>query len=439
LIRGKEIYRLAFPAIVFNVTEPLIGLVDMAIIGQTGPTSAQAQGGVGLAAGLITTLIWGLAQIRTSISAIISRQFGRNDLTTVVSLIPQSLVLGAMASILVAIGIAANYEWIAYSLYGPLTNLTLHYSNQYLVIRSVGLPFSVSTALLFGVFRGYQNMHWAMNIGLSGALINIILDLILILGVGKQIPAYGVVGAAWASVSAQVMMFVLCVYVLYKKTPFNLKFVSKRNLYFNEMLQLFVNMLIRTVVLNFVFIMGNRYANKNGDVQLAAYTIGYHIWIFSSFFIDGFANAGNALAGRYSGAREMGALKILGKRLLRINFGIAITLSLIYLILSPVLGSYFNSDKEVIAAFNSTFWIIILGQPLNSVAFTFDGIFKGMGKAKYLRNNLLIASFFIFVPLLLGLNHRDQSTMAIWYALLGWMLFRGGALWWKFSRMVRGV
>ena len=126
----------------------------------------------------------------------------------------------------------------------------------------------------------------------------------------------GVKGAATASIVAQATMFILSIIVLYKKTPFTLSFSIKKNPFFNEMIHIFWNMFIRTLVLNIVFILANRFANKNGDVQLTAYTIGYNIWIFSSFFIDGFSNAGNALAGKYLGAKDRTNLSLLGEKLL---------------------------------------------------------------------------------------------------------------------------
>ena len=88
--------------------------------------------------------------------------------------------------------------------------------------------------------------------------------------------------------------------------------------------------------------------------------------------------------------------------MLKINLGIASGLSLVYLVLSPVIATYFNNDEAVITAFNATFWIIVLAQPLNSIAFTFDGIFKGMGEAKFLRDTLLIASFLSFYTITIG-------------------------------------
>ena len=85
MLSSKEINKLAIPAILFNITEPLIGLADIAIIGQIEEGSTLAQGGVGLAAGLIATLIWGFAQMRTSLSAIISRHYGSNQLEKVLT------------------------------------------------------------------------------------------------------------------------------------------------------------------------------------------------------------------------------------------------------------------------------------------------------------------------------------------------------------------
>ena len=98
----KEINKLAIPAVLFNITEPLIGLADIAIIGQIDEGATQAQGGVGLAAGLIATLIWGLGQMRTSLSAIISRHYGQGDLKPVYSLIAQTIQLTAIIGISVA-------------------------------------------------------------------------------------------------------------------------------------------------------------------------------------------------------------------------------------------------------------------------------------------------------------------------------------------------
>ena len=243
----------------------------------------QAQGGVGLAAGLFATLVWGFAQMRTALSAIISRHFGQNNLKPTFSLVPQTLVLTLLIGIIVSILTACFYDTITNFIYGKISPKTYLYSESYYLIRSLGLPFSLGIALFFGIFRGIQNTTWAMYICLIGGAINIVLDFILILGIDGLFNGMGVKGAATASIIAQATMFILSIIVLYKKTPFTLSFSIKKNPFFNEMIHIFWNMFIRTIVLNIVFILANRFANKNGDIQLTAYTIGYNIWIF--FFI----------------------------------------------------------------------------------------------------------------------------------------------------------
>ncbi|MFL2570593.1 MAG: MATE family efflux transporter [Parvicellaceae bacterium] len=436
MLTAKEINRLAIPAILFNITEPLIGLADIAIIGQLENDVIPAQGGVGLAAGLIATLVWGFAQMRTALSAIISRHFGQKDLSPTFSLIPQTILLTFIIGIVIALITGLFYENIAHFIYGQMSDKTYWFSSSYFKIRIIGLPLSLGIALFFGIFRGIQNTSWAMYISLIGGFTNILLDYVLIIGVDGVIQGTGVEGAAIASLIAQVTMLLLCIVVLIKKTPFNLNLSFKISPFFKEMILIFWNMFLRTLVLNVVFILANRYANKNGDIQLTAYTIGYNIWIFSSFFIDGYSNAGNALAGKFLGAKDNNNLAYLGRKLLKINLIISAGLGFVYLLSYPVIGSLFNENPEVITLFKSTFWIIIIAQPFNSIAFTFDGIFKGLGMAVYLRNTLIIGSLFVFIPILISLDYAGYELKAIWIAMMGWMMFRGGSLYWKFNKII---
>ena len=123
MLDKKEIRSLAIPAIIYNITEPLIGLADTAIIGQLENHSTIAQGGVGLAAGLIATLIWGFAQMRTSLSAIISRHVGSHQLRRINSLIPQVLLLTIVTGLILSLLLVIYYQEIVYLFFGK-TNLT---------------------------------------------------------------------------------------------------------------------------------------------------------------------------------------------------------------------------------------------------------------------------------------------------------------------------
>ena len=157
--------------------------------------------------------------------------------------------------------------------------------------------------------------------------------------------------------------------------------------------------------------------------------------IFSAFFIDGYSNAGNALAGKYIGQKNNLKLKILGFNLLKINIRIAIILMTIYILLYPFIGQFFNSNKIVIEVFQSFFWMVILAQPFNAIAFTFDGIFKGLGKAVDLRNTLIIGTFLFFIPSIYFLDLLLPNLISIWIALSIWMLYRGLSLLVKFKKI----
>lgn len=436
MLNKKEINSLAIPAILYNITEPLIGLVDTAIIGQIGEDSTIAQGGVGLAAGLIATLVWGFAQMRTSLSAIISRQFGANKIEIIKSLVPQTLLLTFFTGLILSILLITNYNYLANLVYGEINTNTFNYSKEYFIIRSYGLPLSLSIALFFGVFRGFQNTSWAMYISLLGGFSNIVLDLILVLGIEHIVSPMGVKGAAWASVFSQLLMVVLCGVFYLRKTPFNFKIDIKISPFFKEMLHIFFNMFVRTMVLNLVFLISNRYANSYGNSSLAAYTIAYNIWIFSAFFIDGYSNAGNALAGKFIGEKNKIKLQLLGKDLLKINIKIAVILMVIYTISYPYIGKLFNPEENVNIIFKSIFWMVIIAQPFNSIAFTFDGIFKGLGRAVDLRNTLIIGTFFFFIPTIYFLDLFIPELITIWIALTLWMIYRGVSLLIKFRKIV---
>lgn len=427
----KEINKLAIPAILYNITEPLIGLVDTAVIGQMDGDVTSAQAGIGLAAGIISTLVWGLAQIRTAVSALVSQYLGKGKLDKIASLIPQSLVFSALTGILFWLITALYFIPIANFLFINKTPSILSDADVYYQIRAIGLPFSLLIAGLFGVFRGLQNTSLAMYAAFIGGGLNIILDILLVKHFNM-----GIAGVAWASVFSQFSMVIVCLFFLKTRTPFPFIPSIKINPEFKNMLLISGNMLLRTMALNAAFIIALRYASKYGEASLAAYSVGIQIWLFSSFFIDGYSTAGNAMAGKFLGENNHDKLRALVIKLLKINGYVAAGLGLAYALLYPYLGQWFNDDKEVLLVFNSFLWIIIIAQPLNSFAFTMDGIFKGMGKAKLLRNTLIIGSFLIFIPTLVLTDYLGWEIMSIWTAFIAWMAFRGGTLVYWFFRKI---
>lgn len=194
------------------------------------------------------------------------------------------------------------------------------------------------------------------------------------------------------------------------------------------------NLFVRTIALNLAIYMANAYATGYGGKYIATQSILMNIWLFFSFFIDGFADAGNAIGGRLLGARAYKQLWKLTLDVSKYAVIIACILMGVCFLLYNDIGRIFNKDTEVLVVFAASFWMVILMQPLNAVTYVFDGIFKGLGEAKYLRNSQIVATFMGFIPVLLLGDHWGGKLYAIWAAFAIWMLIRGTALVWRFRK-----
>lgn len=425
-ISFRQINKLAIPAIISGIAEPLLSITDTAIVGNIPVNPTEALAAVGIAGSFISAIIWILAQTRSAISAIIAQYFGANKLKEIQHLPAQIILINVILSIFIY-ALTVFFVENIFELYNA-SGLILEESVSYYKIRAFGLPFTLFVFSVFGVFRGLQNTFWPMVISIIGASLNIALDFILVFGVEGLIPAFEVEGAAWASVIAQGVMSVLALVLLFKKTPFSLKLKFPFHPEIKRLLSLSLNLIIRAISLNIALYMANAYATKYGANYIAAQTIAFQIWLFFAFFIDGYASAGNIMSGKFLGQKEYAKIWKLSSQLNKYSFFISLVLGLICLIFYEPIGLLFSQEKEVLSLFYGIFWIVLLMQPVNAVAFVFDGIFKGLAEAVLLRNTLLASTFLGFIPVLLIGDYFDLKLYAIWIAFFVWMLMRGGIL-----------
>ena len=413
---------MAFPAIIAGIAEPVIGLADTAIIGNFPVDTEASLAAVGLGSSFFLTMLWIMAQTKSAISAIISKYYGSDRIDEVKTLVPQSIALNVAIG-LITFAVTSFFAVEIFSLYNA-EDKVLEYSVSYYSIRSIGYPFTLATFAIFGIFRGVQNTLWAMWISISGAGLNIILDIILVYGVEGYVEPMGVEGAAYATLSAQMLMFLLALGTMYRKTAFRLRPWFPRHPELANLFGMSANLAVRTISLNVAFFAANAFATLYGNQFIAAHSIAIQIWLFSSFLLDGYANAGNAISGRLLGGKRWHALNNLSKDLVKISLFISVGLSLCYFALYPFLGSFFTVDKSVSSIFDDIFWIVIIMQPVNAIAFTYDGIFKGLGETNFLRNVLMISTFFAFLPLVTLFHFFDWKLYGIWAAFGGWMIVR---------------
>ena len=428
----KQINKLAIPAIISGIAEPLLSITDTAIVGNVDLNPIESLAAVGIAGSFLSALFWILAQTRSAISAIIAQYLGAQKLEEVKTLPAQIIAINVVLSALIYFVTLFFVDEI-FRLYNA-EGLILNYAVDYYKIRAIGLPFTLFTFSVFGVFRGMQNTYWPMVISIIGTVLNIALDYILVFGIEGFIPAMHIQGAAYASVVAQGVMAIIALVLMLKKTPFNLRFMLPFNKEIKRLIGLSFNLFIRAAALNIALYFANAYATKYGNNYIAAQTIAFQIWLFFAFFIDGYSSVGNIVSGRLLGEKDYKNLWKLSVDLTKYAVIIAFILGLVCFIFYQPIGRLFTKEIIVLDAFYAIFWIVILMQPLNAIAFVFDGLFKGLAEAAALRNVLLIATFLGFIPVLLIGDYYDLKLYGIWIAFTVWMFLRMGILVIKFRK-----
>jgi multidrug resistance protein, MATE family len=431
-ISFKRIQQLAIPAIISGIAEPVLSSTDAAMVGNIAAFGTESLAAVGIVGSFLSMLIWILGQTRSAISAIVSQNLGAGKLRDLNNFPAQAIYFNIGLSIIVLFSTYFFVEEIFSVLNAK--GIILQYSIDYYNIRVWGFPLTLFTFAVFGLFRGLQNTFWPMIIATVGALANIGLDFAFVYGVDNYIPAMGIKGAAWASLISQAIMAVLALVLLLKKTEISLRLRFPLHPEVKRLVSMSFNLFVRSIALNVALMLAVREAAGLGTKYIAAHAIAINIWLFTAFFVDGYGAAGNILSGKLLGEKDYISLWKLTKRVNLYNLGIALLLIIAGLILYKPLGLLFNKDLEVLAIFYSMFFMVIISQPLNAVAFTLDAIFKGLGEMSYLRNVLLGATIFGFIPALYFSKYMNWGLIGIWGAILIWIAYRAVALVIKFRK-----
>ena len=421
-ISFKRIQQLAIPAIIAGIAEPILSSTDAAVVGNIKTYATESLAAIGIVGSFLSMLIWVLGQTRSAIATIIAQSLGAGKIDSIKMLPAQAIYFNVLLSFIVLGGTYFFVEEIF--MFFNAKGLVLSLSIEYYNIRVWGFPLTLFTFAVFGIFRGYQNTFWPMLVAASGAIINIGLDFLLVYGVEDFIPAMGVKGAAWASLISQAIMALLALLFLLKKTPVSLRLQFPLHPEIKRLVTMSLNLFVRAFALNVALVLAVKEATALGTEVIAAHTIAVNIWLFTAFFIDGYGAAGNVLSGRLLGAKNYKSLWVLTKRVNIYNLLICLLLMLLASIFYNASGQLFSKEQGVLEIFYKVFFIVILVQPLNSIAFTLDAIFKGLGEMAYLRNALLIATFLGFVPVIYLARELNWGLQGIWIAFVVWLFLR---------------
>lgn len=432
LLKYSQIHKLAIPALISGIAEPILSITDTAIVGNVDHNSMEALGAVGIVGTFLSMLVWVFGQKRSVIASIVSQAIGAKTIDEVKSLPAQAIFIILLFSLII-IGITYPFAESLFRFYNA-SGLILEYSVDYYKIRVIGIPFTLITIGVFGVFRGLQNTITPMAIAIVGTLLNIVLDVIFVYGVEGLLRPMHIYGAAYASVIAQITMAGLAIFLLYKKTKITLRFSLPFNKKINDFLSMFFDLIIRTLALNIALYFGSSFAAKYGDEFIAAYTIAINLWFLGAFIIDGYSSAGTILSGKFFGEKSYNKLIELAFKLSLIGVILGISIFTIGMVFYNHLGIMFTKDEIVLVEFYNVFWIVLIMQPFCALAFIYDGIFKGLGWMKELRNVLLFSTFIVFIPTLLIADSYGYKLEGIFFAFTLWIIARGAPLIIKFYK-----
>ncbi|MEH6455829.1 MAG: MATE family efflux transporter [Cocleimonas sp.] len=431
-INHRDIWALAGPIIISNLSIPLVGAVDTAVVGHL--PEPQAIGAVALGALIFSFLFWGFGFLKMGTTGFIAQAYGAND--------HQALSDTISRVILLAIGfgfitILLSYPLIQFALYlldstEQIESLTASYA----YIRIWSAPATLCTYVFTGVFIGMHNTRKVLLLLLVLNLSNILLDLVFVMEFNM-----GVEGVALATLIAEYLAAACGFYLLRDQIKNALKHFSWTNILERNAITILMkansDIFIRTLCLVFSLSYFTAQSAKMGEVVLASNAILLHLQSIMAYGLDGFAHAAEALTGSAYGAKKRDTFKRAVKLTSFWAFIIAVVVSIIYFIFGEMIIGLFTNIDEV---FNSAKiylpWMIIA--PIVSIwSFQLDGIFIGASYTKEMRNAMII-SMLIYLALLQVLIPQ-WGNHGLFLGLSLFMVIRAITLGLYYPRIIRGI
>ncbi|QIA07588.1 MATE family efflux transporter [Draconibacterium halophilum] len=416
---NRSILKLAVPNIISNITVPLLGLIDLALMGHLG--SEVYIGAISLGSVIFNFIYWGFGFLRMSTSGFTAQAFGEKKSAEAITILIRALLLTLSISIIILL-LQAPIAWGSFKLIGGSSEVeTL--ANEYFRIRIWAAPAALSLFVFSGWFLGMQNARYPMIIAILVNIVNILLSVFFVFGLKMKSE-----GVALGTVISQYAGLLTAIILLFRKYRKMLPLVTKASVmdlkFLTNFFKVNTDIFIRSFCIIVVFTFFTSKSASINDTILAVNSILLQFLMFFSFFIDGFAFAGEALVGKFIGAKEVQNLKKVVKLLLYWGLGLAVIFTLLYLSGTNFILKLLTSQENVIeSAQQFLFWIVLV--PVASVgSFIWDGIYIGATVSRPMRNSLLVSTFLIFVPVYYFLN-PVWNNHALWMGMLLFMFSRG--------------
>jgi MATE family multidrug resistance protein len=385
-------------------------------------------GAVATASTLFDVLFWGIGFLRMGTTSLVAQYHGAGDRRACVETLYRALILALVLACLVL----ALRDWfppLGFRLAGGSDEVQL-WAQAYFAVRVLSTPMVLSIFALNGFFLGVGNALAPLCVTVVAGIVNVVGNYALIFG-AWGVPAHGVIGAAWASVLANTVGLGVGLTILLVKYRHFIVAPSRRLLDSGPLRHLAgtnLNLFGRTLCLLFAQFSMLAMVSRLGDIPLAAHAVLWQVWLLVSFGVDGFAHAAEVLVGNMLGARDFTGARQLARRTLIWGLWIGGIFGVVYAFWLVPIGALFTRDASVLAAIGSVTLMIALVQPINAMAFVFDGILIGANDVAYLFGSMLVAAFGVFLPLALAAHFLDMGFRGVWLAYDGLMLGRFSTL-----------
>lgn len=419
---NRKILRLAIPNIISNLSVPLLGAVDTALVGHL--EEVYYLGALAVGSVIFNFIFWGFGFLRMGTTGLTAQEYGRRDRVKMMMILARvqflALLIG-LAILLLQSPIAMLSLWLIES-----TQEVAEYTRVYYDIRILTAPGVLALYGINGWFLGMQNAKFPMIITIVLNMLNIAFNVWFIYGLGMHVD-----GVAWGTLVSTYLALLLAIFLFLRRYK---KYLSdyKQELLLNveELKKYFsVNrdIFIRTLCLIFTFSFFTAVSAQQGDLILAANTILLQLWFIVSYGIDGFAYAAESLVGKFKGSLEENKLT----KAVWYNIGWGLFLgvmgSLAYALFGNQILYIFTDKADVIAVAKSVLFWTILAPLVSSFCYILDGVYIGATETKPMRNTMIVATFLVFLPAYYSATYLFGKH-GLWLAMVLFMITRGAAL-----------
>jgi putative MATE family efflux protein len=427
--QSREILRLAVPAFLALVAEPLFLLADSAIIGHLG--TAQLAG-LGVASATLITAANIFVFLAYGTTSIVARQIGagseRGALEAGIDGTWLAVALGAVTAVAVALGAEPLCR-----LFGA-SDIAIGYAATYLRISALGIPAMLVALAATGVLRGLQDTRTPLVASVVGFSSNVLLNLTFVYGFG-----WGIAGSAWGTVIAQTGMAAGLVTVLVRHARAARATLHPHPGRVLRAALTGIPLLVRTLALRAILVVTTWVAAGLGDVPLASHQVAATVWSFLAFALDALAIAAQALTGRALGAGDVLGARAATTTMIRWGVWGGAALGLLVLALHSALPALFTNDPAVRAALAAALVVVAFGQPLSGFVFVVDGVLIGAGDGRWLAK-AMAATLVLYLPLAVWVHESGGELMGggaphavgvLWVVFTAFMAIRGCFFWWR--------